>query len=280
MAAVIETHELTKIYGRQKAVDHLIFEVRQGEIFGFLGPNGAGKTTTILMLLGLSEPTSGNSRVLGFDPVREPLKVKERVGFMPENVGFYDDMTARSNLQYVARLNSLPDSQSKKRIDDALEKVKLANEANKPVGAYSRGMRQRLGIAEVLIKNPKLIILDEPTMGLDPEGINSVLELIKSLSVEEGISVLLCSHLLHQTQKVCDRVGILNRGRLVAKGTIEELAREGIQAEGPGSSTAENAKSAETKRTNYILSANSAVSAVKKAKLSLEDIYMRYFQEE
>jgi ABC-2 type transport system ATP-binding protein len=248
MTAVIETHELTKMYGKQRAVDRLTFEVRPGEIFGFLGPNGAGKTTTILMLLGLTEPTSGSARTLGFDPVRQPLKVKEYVGCMPENVGFYDDMTARENLMYVARLNSMPESEAKKQTDSALEKVKLAGEANKRVGAYSRGMRQRLGIAEVLIKKPKLIILDEPTLGLDPEGINSVLQLIKSLSGEEGISVLLCSHLLHQTQKVCDRVGILNEGKLAAKGTIEELAEEGIQA--------------------------------KEGKLSLEDVYMRYFQEE
>ncbi len=248
MTAVIETHELTKVYGRQTAVDHLTFEVRQGEIFGFLGPNGAGKTTTILMLLGLTEPTSGRARTLGFDPTRQPLKVKAQVGCMPENVGFYDDMTAHENLMYVARLNSLPDSQAKTRIDGALEKVKLADEANKRVGAYSRGMRQRLGIAEVLIKNPKLIILDEPTLGLDPEGINSTLELIRTLSREEGMSVLLCSHLLHQTQQVCDRVGILNKGKLVAKGTIEQIAGEGIQA--------------------------------KDGELSLEDIYMRYFQEQ
>jgi len=248
MAVVIETHELTKLYGKHKAVDCLTFEVEQGEVFGFLGPNGAGKTTAILMLLGLTEPTSGSANVLGFDPVREPLKVKQRVGYMPEHVGFYDDMTAHENLQYVARLNWLPDSEAKTRIDRALEKVKLANEADKLVGAYSRGMRQRLGVAEVLIKNPKLVILDEPTLGLDPEGINSMLELIKFLSREEKKTILLCSHLLHQTQQVCDRVGILNEGRLVAKGTIEELAGEGIQAEGK--------------------------------KLSLEDIYMRYFQEE
>ena len=167
---------------------------------------------------------------------------------MPENMGFYDDMTARENLDYVARLNRLPASQAKNRIDGALEKVKLAVEGDKLVGAYSRGMRQRLGIAEVLIKDPKLVVLDEPTLGLDPEGINSMLELILSLSREENISVLLCSHLLQQTQKVCDRVGILNEGKLVAKGTIEELAGEGLRAEGK--------------------------------KLSLEDIYMRYFQEQ
>lgn len=256
MSAVIETNELTKTYGKYNAVDHLTFELRQGEIFGFLGPNGAGKTTTILMLLGLTEPSSGSARVLGFDPVRQPLKVKERVGCMPENVGFYDDMTARENLQYVARLNALPRREAEARINEALEKVKLASESDKLVGAYSRGMRQRLGIAEVLIKNPRLIVLDEPTLGLDPEGINSMLELIKSLSQQEQISVLLCSHLLYQTQKVCDRVGILNQGRLVAKGTIEEVSRgagpqlagEGMPAEG--------------------------------ATLSLEDIYMRYFEEE
>jgi len=248
MAAVIETHELTKLYGYQKAVDGLSLEVQEGEIFGFLGPNGAGKTTTILMLLGLTEPTSGWARVLGFDPVREPLEVKRRVGCMPENVGFYADMTGRENLQYIARLNGIDESKANKRIDRALERVKLGSEADKLVGAYSRGMRQRLGIAEVLIKEPKLVILDEPTLGLDPEGIQSMLALIKSLSKEEGISVLLCSHLLHQTQEVCDHVGILNKGRLVAKGTIEELAAEGIEGEG--------------------------------RKLSLEDIYMRYFQED
>jgi ABC-2 type transport system ATP-binding protein len=185
---------------------------------------------------------------LGFDPVREPLKVKERVGCMPENVGFYPDLTARQNLQYVARLNSLPESDSQTRIDAALDKVKLTDEADNRVDTYSRGMRQRLGVAEVLIKNPKLIILDEPTLGLDPEGINSMLELIKSLSRQERISVLLCSHLLQQTQKICDRVGILNKGKLVATGTIDELGSQGIEAEG--------------------------------TTLSLEDIYMRYFQEQ
>jgi ABC-2 type transport system ATP-binding protein len=158
MAAVIETHELTKVYGKHKAVDSLTFEVEQGEIFGFLGPNGAGKTTTILMLLGLAEPTSGSSCVLGFDPVREPLKVKQLVGCMPENVGFYHDMTARENLAYVARLNQVSESEAKSRIDGALEKVKLADEADKLLGAYSRGMRQRLGIAEVLIKHKRFAI--------------------------------------------------------------------------------------------------------------------------
>jgi len=248
MDHVIETHELTKAYGRQVAIDNLDLEVRAGEVFGFLGPNGAGKSTTILMLLGLTQPTSGSVRVLGFDPMRQPLEVKRQAAYMPENLGFYQDMTGRENLEYVAQLNDLPPVEANARITAALDKVRLSGEAEKLTGAYSRGMRQRLGIAEVLIKNPKLVILDEPTLGLDPEGITSMLRLIKELSQGEGLSVLLCSHLLHQAQSICDRVGILNEGRLVGKGTMDELAAGGLDADG--------------------------------GKLTLEGVYMRYFQEE
>lgn len=248
MVAAIDTHELTKSYGKYNAVDRLTFQVEEGEIFGFLGPNGAGKSTTILMLLGLTEPTSGAANVLGLDPRREPLKVKRQVGYVPENVGFYPDMTADENLRYVAQLNGLAGSEACARIERAMAKVRLSADRNKLVGAFSRGMRQRLGLAEVLIKDPRLIILDEPTLGLDPEGMASMLKLIRSLSQEEKISVLLCSHLLHQVQEVCDRIGILVQGRLVATGTLEELSGEGVQAEGD--------------------------------RLNLEDIYMRYFQEE
>ncbi len=247
MAAVIETKELTKKYGPQVAVDNLSIEVYQGEIFGFLGPNGAGKTTTLLMLLGLTEPSSGAARVLGFDPVREPLSIKRQVGYLPENVGFYDDLTARENLTYVARLNRLSRDEVKRRIESALDTVGLGPEGNKMVGAYSRGMRQRLGIAELLIKDPKIVFLDEPTLGLDPDGINRMLDLIVSLSREQGISVLLSSHLLDQVQRICTRVGIMIQGKLVARGTIEELAKVKLGDEKAGS--------------------------------SLEEIYMRYFQE-
>ena len=190
MPAVIETEGLTKVYGRQAAVDGLTFEVNEGEIFGFLGPNGAGKTTTLLMLLGLTEPTGGKARVLGFDPVREPLKVKRQVGYLPENMGFYDDMTAWENLTYVSRLNGLSDSESRSRIEQALETVGLDVEGDKQAGAYSRGMRQRLGIAELLIKDPKLVFLDEPTLGLDPDGINRMLDLIVSLSRDQVVTLM------------------------------------------------------------------------------------------
>ncbi len=216
---IIETEGLTKKYGHQAAVNHLTLQIQEGEVFGFLGPNGAGKTTTLLMFLGLTEPTSGKVRVMGFDPTRDPFHVKEKVGYLPENVGFYDDMDARQNLRFIARLNRIPDKVSSQRIDELLKLVGLFEEAKKKVGTYSKGMRQRLGIAEVLVKEPKLIFLDEPTIGLDPDGTNRMLDLIQSLSREKGMTIFLSSHLLDQVQRICDRVGILIKGNLV----VEEI---------------------------------------------------------
>ncbi|HOX58403.1 MAG TPA: ABC transporter ATP-binding protein [Candidatus Paceibacterota bacterium] len=224
MAAVIKTEGLTRRYGRQTAVDALSFEVNDGEIFGFLGPNGAGKTTTILMLLGLTEPTTGRAEVLGFDPVREPLQIKRQVGYLPENVGFYDDLTARENLRFVARLNQIPEARLQPLLDHALGTVGLSGESDKLVGKFSHGMRQRLGIAELLLKEPKLVILDEPALGLDPDGMNKMLELIVSLNRERGMTVLMCTHLLNHAERICGRVGIMSKGKLAALGTIAELA--------------------------------------------------------
>jgi ABC-2 type transport system ATP-binding protein len=236
MAAVIKTEGLTRRYGRQTAVDALSFEVNGGEVFGFLGPNGAGKTTTILMLLGMTEPTAGRAEVLGFDPVRQPLQIKRQVGYLPENVGFYDDLTAQENLRYVARLNQVPESKMQALLDSALNTVGLLGEDSKLVGEYSRGMRQRLGIAELLLKQPKLVILDEPAMGLDPDGMNKMLDLIVSLNRERGITVLMCTHLLNHVERICGRVGIMSKGRLAAFGTIAELARsQPATAAGPAS---------------------------------------------
>ncbi|MCS7285737.1 MAG: ABC transporter ATP-binding protein [Anaerolineae bacterium] len=220
---VVETVGLTKRYGELVAVDKLNLKVQEGEVFGLLGPNGSGKTTTILMLLGLTEPTSGSVRVLGFDPTRQPLSVKSRVGYLPELVGFYDDLTARENMIYIAKLNGLSRREAYKRIEQALEQVGLKDVADKPVAAFSRGMRQRLGLAEILIKNPSLIILDEPTQGLDPEGAREFLEMVKELK-RRGITVLLSSHILSQVQKICDRVGLFHRGKMVLEGTVSELA--------------------------------------------------------
>ncbi len=224
-APVIETQGLTKRYGDFVAVDSLDLSVMPGHVFGLLGPNGSGKTTTILMLLGLTEPTEGQVRVLGFDPERQPLSVKSRVGYLPDQVGFYDDLTARENLIYIAKLNGLRRDEARRRVDEALGRMGLADVADHPVGTFSRGMRQRLGVAEVLLKQPQLIIMDEPTQGLDPEAAREFLEIIRRLR-DEGITVLLSSHLLHQVQEVCDHVGLFHRGRMVLEGTVQELAHQ------------------------------------------------------
>ncbi len=214
MSAVVETHNLTKRYHDKLAVNTLNLVVQEGEIFGFLGPNGAGKTTTILMLLGLTEPTSGRASVCGFDPTHEPLEVKRRVGYLPENPGFYEDLSARENLLYMAR-----------RTSEVLEQVGLSEDGRRLVREYSRGMKQRLGIAEVLVKNPSAVILDEPTLGIDPDGAIQVLELIKGLNREHRLTVMLSSHQLQQVQQICNRVGIIVKGRLVVQGEMDELGR-------------------------------------------------------
>ncbi|HEY5463953.1 MAG TPA: ABC transporter ATP-binding protein [Hanamia sp.] len=221
---IIELIELTKKYDTLTAVDHLNLSVSKGEIFGLLGPNGAGKSTTILMMLGLTEPTSGTPKVCGINATISPVEVKKRVGYLPDNVGFYDGMTGLENLIYIARLNSMPLKTATQNATQLLEKVGLAEAAGKKTGKYSRGMLQRLGLADVLIKNPEVIILDEPTLGIDPKGIQDFLDLIVKLSREEGLTVLLCSHHLYQVQQVCDRVGIFVRGKLIAEGNIDSLS--------------------------------------------------------
>ncbi len=223
-ATTVEARGLTKRYGDLVAVDHLDLTLHRGEIFGLLGPNGAGKTTTILMLLGLSEPSAGTVRVLGLDPTRQALEVKRRVGYVPDDVGFYGALTGRENLRYTARLNGLRGRAAEDRIAELLHDVGLEDAADARVETYSRGMRQRLGIADALLKDPEVAILDEPTVGIDPEGVAEILELIASLARDRGATVLLSSHLLHQVQSVCDRVGIFVGGRMVAQGRVEELA--------------------------------------------------------
>jgi ABC-2 type transport system ATP-binding protein len=220
---VIETENLTKRYGDVVAVDSLNLTLSAGEVFGLLGPNGSGKTTTILMILGLTEPTSGTARVLGLDPLRDPLGVKRRVGYLPDSVGFYDELTARENLRYTGRLNGFAREETEKRIVDLLARMELTDAADRPVGTFSRGMRQRLGLADVLLKQPQVAILDEPTNGLDPAGARQFLDLIRGLK-RDGITVLLSSHLLPQVQAVCDRVGLFSVGKMGLEGTVESLS--------------------------------------------------------
>ena len=245
--AIIETQDLTKMYNGQAAVDQLSFQLMEGEVLGFLGPNGAGKTTTLMMLMGLTEPTSGNARVLGVNPSRNPIQVKAQIGYLQENMGFYNDLNAMQTLLFIAELNRIPSDVAENRIEEALKTVGLYDEAKKKVSAFSRGMRQRLGIAELLIKEPKIAFLDEPTLGLDPDATNWMMELIERLCHEKKMSVLLSSHLLHLVQRICHRVGIMIKGRLVACGPMDQLAKEKL--------------------------------GVGQEAYTLEEIYMKYFQE-
>jgi ABC-2 type transport system ATP-binding protein len=226
---VITARGLTKRYRRATVVDAIDFDVAKGQVFGLLGPNGAGKTTTILMMLGLTDVSAGEVRVLGHDPAREPLTVKRRVGYLPDSVGFYDYLTAADNLAYTARLMQFSAAERMRRIGAALERVKLDGVANKRVATFSRGMRQRLGLAEVIMKQAQIAILDEPTSGLDPQATHEFLDLIESLK-QEGVTVLLSSHLLDQVQRVCDHVALFQAGRIALRGTVPELAREVLGA--------------------------------------------------
>jgi ABC-2 type transport system ATP-binding protein len=222
---VLESKGLTKAYNGFVAVDGLDLTVARGEVFGLLGPNGAGKTTTILMLLGLTEPTAGSVRVLGLDPARQPLAVKAQVGYLPERLGFYEGLSARQNLAYTAKLNGLPRGEADRRIEVALAEMGLSDAEHQQVATFSRGMRQRLGLADVLLKQPQLIIMDEPTQGLDPQAAREFLGIIRGLKAD-GITVLLASHLLHQVQAVCDRVGLFQRGLMALEGAVRELAQQ------------------------------------------------------
>lgn len=304
---VVEARDLTKRYGAATAVNGISFGVQRGEIFGLLGPNGAGKTTTILMMLGLTDITSGTVRVMDYDPVREPLQVKRLVGYMPDTVGFYDYMTATDNLRYTAALIGIPAAERGPRIMRALERVGLQNVANKRVGTFSRGMRQRLGLAEILMKNVSVAILDEPTSGLDPQATSELLDNIRSLK-SEGVAVLLSSHLLERVQSICDRVALFNRGQIALMGTVPELAKQvlgggyAVEVEAAGNNLAERltavpgVRSVETvapgrfrllaegdvrpQAAAAVVNAGGALTRLSVEDPSLDAIYSRYFQDQ
>ncbi len=306
---VIETKDLTKVYDGTSVVDHLNLRVAKNEIFGLLGPNGAGKTTTILMLMGMTEPSSGTVHVAGFNPVREPLKVKRIMGYMPEKVGFYENLTPRENLKFIARLNNIGEAESDKRIEELLKSVGLADSADLKVSKFSRGMKQRLGIADTLIKKPELVILDEPTAGLDPEGINHVVKLIASLP-QAGTTVVMCSHRLHEVQKICNSIGIMSKGKMIVQGPLDQVGKKSL-AEGRYRIEVETAeptpeliasikklkavRNVEAKGNMLIVSTDTDIRAelsktivqldfpliqMKIQEFNLDDIYMRYFHEE
>jgi ABC-2 type transport system ATP-binding protein len=224
---IVDTENLVKTYGKLNAVDGVTLKIDEGEIFGFLGPNGAGKTTTILMLLGLTEPTSGTVRVCGFNPAREPLKVKSQVGYLPEKIGFYEDLSARENLEYTASLNGMRRKDMQARIDNVIEMVGLNGRADEKVGKFSHGMKQRLGIADVMVKEPRVIFFDEPTSGIDPQGVDEILKLIKHMA-SENITAIISTHQLHQIQTICTKVGIMSKGKMIAEGPISMLGKDAM----------------------------------------------------
>jgi ABC-2 type transport system ATP-binding protein len=255
------------------------------------------------MLLGLVPPTSGNALIDGYSILKEPIEVRKRVGLLPENVGFYDDLTARENLYFTAELNGITGLEKKRRVEGLLAKVGLSEWMDVEVGKFSRGMRQRLGIADALIKSPKVLMLDEPTAGIDPEGARHILVMVKDLSKKEGVTVLLSSHLLHQVQEICDRIGIMNKGRLVAVGAVSSLLQrryvleveldrvdekivtglskiEGVlelKVEGNGLLIT-SSEDIRHKVSAYVLKNNRLILGMRVEMPSLDEIYMKYIR--
>ena len=216
---MIRVENLTKDYGSRRAISNLNFEAEQGEVVGFLGPNGAGKTTTMRILTGYMPPTDGTAIVAGYDVVEESLEVRKRVGYVPETVPLYTDMTAIDYLQFMADLRRIPES--KDRAYEALQMVGLENRAESYIGSLSKGMRQRVGLAQALIHQPEVLILDEPTIGLDPAQVVEVRNVIKNIGKQR--TVLLSTHILSEAQQICDRVLIINKGKIIAEDTPENL---------------------------------------------------------
>lgn len=224
---MIRVNSLTKDYGNRRAVDHVTFEAQQGEILGFLGPNGAGKTTTMRILTGFMPPTDGEAFVAGYNIVDESIEVRKRVGYLPETVPLYTDMAVFEYLKYMADLRQLPDAAE--RVDEVLELMGLGDRSSSLISNLSKGMRQRVGLAQALLHRPEVLILDEPTIGLDPGQVVEVRNLIRNIGKER--TVLLSTHILSEAQNICDRVLIINKGRIVAEDTPEKLQSRLLGAE-------------------------------------------------
>ncbi|MBX3018983.1 MAG: ABC transporter ATP-binding protein [Bdellovibrionaceae bacterium] len=225
---MIEVRALTKKYGENLAINNLNFNVNKGEVVGFLGPNGAGKSTTMKIITGFMAPTSGEARVCGFDVFESPLEVKRRIGYLPETPPVYGDMRVREYLDYVAELKGVPANLRAKGVDGALEKTNLGAVEKRLIQNLSKGFRQRVGIAQALVSNPEVLILDEPTVGLDPKQVAEIRDLIKELRGEH--TVILSTHILPEVQATCERIIIINRGHIVAQDSLENLSA--LQASG------------------------------------------------
>ena len=307
---VVETYDLTKRYGDFTAVDSLNMEVNKGEIFGFLGPNGAGKTTTVLMLMGLSVPTSGTGIVGGYDIVEQSREIRSTASILPEYSSLYGDLTAFENLDYLGRLNNMLKEEREDRIHDIMEIVGMSEWLDEKYESFSRGMKQRVGIASTMMKNPQVVFLDEPTLGLDPVGTREIRELILDLKNKQGLTVVMTSHILSEVQATCDRIGIINGGKLVLRETMAnlnnimtgvddrsvefklthvtpEIVKEIESIDGVKQVTQENGRlyvygniESDINVSRTIVENGSIILMMKPREYTLEEIFMKYYENE
>jgi ABC-2 type transport system ATP-binding protein len=310
MENIVETQRLTKAYGDFVAVNELDMEVKRGEVFGFLGPNGAGKTTTVLMLMGLSVPTKGTAIVGGHDIVEESREVRRVASILPEYSSLYGELTAWDNLDYIGKLNDQPKEERENRIAEMLDIVGMSKWADNKLESFSRGMKQRVGIASTLMKDPQIVFLDEPTIGLDPVATREVRELILKLNREKDLTVVMTSHLLHEIQMTCSKIGIINRGKLILLESMENLNRimsggedrrvefkltetpqdlvKDLEAvKGVKSVTQENGRlfvygsvDSDLEVSKTIVSHGAYILMMKPREYTLEEIFMKYYQQE
>ncbi|MBR3465322.1 MAG: ABC transporter ATP-binding protein [Clostridiales bacterium] len=250
--AALSIKNITKIYGKKKAADHVSFDINEGEIFGFLGPNGAGKTTVIKSILGFIFPDEGEVFINGYDTKKHYEKAMASVGGIVENPEMYLNLSARKNIEMYARLHG---NISKERIDEVINEVGLSGRSKDPIKKYSLGMKQRIGLAQAMVHKPKLLILDEPTNGLDPTGIHQLRDVLKKYAHEQGGAVMVSSHILSEMQLLCDRVGIINNGKLIKVCTMEELEKM-------NSSSRYILKVSDAQKTKELLSGNEKVSEI------------------
>jgi len=307
---VVETFELTKKYDDFTAVNKLDLNVKKGEIFGFLGPNGAGKTTTVLLLMGLSIPTSGTARVGGFDIVEQSREIRTVASIIPEYASLYGDLTAFENLDFIGELNDMPREERENRIHETLDIVGMSDWLDAKYESFSRGMKQRVGIASTMMKNPQILFLDEPTLGLDPVGTREIRELILDLKNKQGLTIVMTSHILGEVQATCDKIGIINGGKLVLEETMAnlnhamtgseerlvefklteiapELVKDLETVKGVTSVTQDNGRlyvnsSVESDVTvsRTIVRHGSTILMMKPREYTLEEIFMKYYEKE
>lgn len=226
MNTIVETNKLQRTFGEHKAVDEMTFHVKQGEVFGLLGPNGAGKTTTVRLLNGILPPSAGTARVFGFDPAVDGGSIRRKTGVLTETPALYERLSARDNLEFFATLQEIPQTDTSHRVEEMLEFFELSHRAKDKVETFSKGMKQRLALARALIHKPPLLFLDEPTSGLDPEATHQVNNLIAELTKQNGQTVILATHNLPEAQRLCNRVAIMNKGKILALGSLDDLARK------------------------------------------------------